>query len=103
MYFSSHSLHAPVIQSAHHKDVVGSKLLLNRAPRPFVEGAPLQAAQAPAKVAIRLTTVSLASNFDAYLDINYTGAVDETPTQLLVDSGNSVLVISQMGGYKQDP
>ena len=93
MYFSSHSLHAPVIQSEQHKDVVGSKLLLNRAPRSLVGAAPLQAAQAPAQVAIRLTTVSLASGFDAYLDINYPGAVVERPTQLLVDSGNSVLVV----------
>jgi hypothetical protein len=103
MYFSSHSLHAPVIQSEQHKDVVGSKLLLNRAPRPLVEAAPLQAAQAPAQVAIRLTTVSLASGFDAYLDINYPGAVDETPTQLLVDSGNSVLVVPKWEDISKIP
>jgi hypothetical protein len=103
MYFSSHSLHAPVIQSEHHKGVVGNNLLLNRAPRPFVENAPLQAAQAVARVAIRLSTVSLASNCDAYIDIHYTGAVDQTPTQLLVDSGNSVLVIPRWEDISKIP
>jgi len=40
-----------------------------------------------------LTTVSLNSNFDAYINILFKGAPATSAVQLLLDSGNSVLVV----------
>lgn len=47
----------------------------------------------PASVDIMLSTVSLDSSFDAYLNVSYVGAAPDTQVSLLLDSGNTVLVV----------
>jgi hypothetical protein len=44
-------------------------------------------------VRLQLTTVSLASNFDALISIRFDGQAPGTWTQLIVDSGNSTLIV----------
>jgi hypothetical protein len=47
----------------------------------------------PAGVNIPLSTVSLGTSFDAYLDAGFAGSASGPHTALLLDSGNSVLVM----------
>lgn len=51
------------------------------------------AAPPPESFEIPLTTVSLNSNFDAYIDIWFKAAPPDSPVQLLLDSGNSMLIV----------
>jgi len=44
---------------------------------------------------IPLTTVSLQSNFDAYINIRYRGAPSDSSVQLLVDTGNFSLIVPE--------
>jgi hypothetical protein len=90
MYFSKASLHPPAIVLPEHKALIQSKLAsLVRPVRPQ----PQLAAQPPDSYEFPLTTVSLNSNFDAYLDISFKGATAGSTVQLLLDSGNSVLIV----------
>ena len=45
------------------------------------------------QVTIPLTTVSLAGNFDAYINVQFRGQSSGTLTSLIVDSGNSNLIV----------
>jgi hypothetical protein len=47
----------------------------------------------PASVNIMLSTVSLDSSFDAYLYVSFVGTAPDTRVPLLLDSGNTVLVV----------
>jgi hypothetical protein len=47
----------------------------------------------PASVNIMLSTVSLDSSFDAYLSVSFVGAAPNTQVSLLLDSGNTVLIV----------
>lgn len=47
----------------------------------------------PASVNIMLSTVSLDSSFDAYLNVSFVGTAPDTQVSLLLDSGNTVLVV----------
>jgi hypothetical protein len=51
------------------------------------------AATSPDWLEIPLTTVSLDSSFDSYVSIGFKGAAQLTPHQLVVDSGNSTLIV----------
>ena len=107
MFFSPHSLHASVISSLAHKASVRTQILAHvlKAPRrdtgPKLLGLPkLAAPGAPAApppddmIAISLPTVSLATNFDAYIGIQFQGAdLSTQPTMLVLDSGNSMLIV----------
>jgi hypothetical protein len=47
----------------------------------------------PPSVNIMLSTVSLNSSFDAYLYVSFVGTAPDTQVALLLDSGNTVLVV----------
>jgi hypothetical protein len=84
MYFSPPSLHPALIVSPDHKAEIEkefSSLVHRRRPK---TGDSFE---------IPLTTVSLNSNFDAYIDVSYKGAPPASAVQLVVDSGNSMLVV----------
>src|SRR5271163_2106508 len=84
MHFSPPSLHPPVVVLPDHKATIEKAFSsLVRRPR----------AQTSTAVEIPLTTVSLNSNFDAYIDVAFKGAPSASAVQLLVDSGNSMLVV----------
>src|SRR5207248_2068311 len=44
-------------------------------------------------ISIQLTTVSLNTNFDAYINVSFKGAQTDQAVPLLLDSGNSVLIV----------
>jgi hypothetical protein len=93
MQFSSHLLHSPVIRRLDHKTFVSQKvaaILDNQ--RQLVAQALGQLAAAES-VQIPLTTVSLDSNFDAYINIGFRGGRGRALTPLVVDSGNSNLIV----------
>jgi hypothetical protein len=84
MNFSAPSLHPPVILLPDHKTAIEkefSSLVRKRRPR------------TDAAVEVPLTTVSLNSNFDAYIEVLFKGAPAASAVQLLVDSGNSMLIV----------
>ncbi len=54
-------------------------------------------------IEIPLTTVSLQGNFDAYLNIEFKGASSVSPIAVLVDSGNSVLIVPRWEDIEQLP
>jgi hypothetical protein len=90
MNFSKPSLHAPVFTTSAHQSLVAEALVTattTLAPRrlPF--------AAKGASFGIPLTTVSLNSNFDAYINVGYRGGSGASLTSLLVDSGNSSLIV----------
>jgi hypothetical protein len=90
MHFSPHSLHPPVIVSPDHKTAIEEEFSsLARKQRPQRQ----VAAPSTDSLEIPLTTVSLNSNFDAYIDVWFKGAPATSPVQLLLDSGNSMLVV----------
>jgi hypothetical protein len=102
MLFSPHSLHAPVIQSDVHKNEVRLKL------QTFADRQrKLMAGAAPAvpipTVVIPLTTVSLLGNFDAYINIQFRGPTPGPLTPLIVDSGNSNLIVPFWEAIKDLP
>lgn len=90
MYHSPPSLHSPVIISPDHKTSIEkefSSLVRERRPERHV------AAPSPDSFEIRLTTVSLNSFFDAYIGVRFKGALTTSAVQLMLDSGNSMLVV----------
>jgi hypothetical protein len=90
MQFSPPSLHPPVIRSVDHKTAVEtefSRILAERSP---TRG---RVPETDETIQICLTTVSLDTNFDAYIDISFEAHPGSATVQLLVDSGNSVLVV----------
>jgi len=82
------SLHAPVTTSADHLTFVRNELLSIASRQ---EGTTEAVEPTSGIIEISLSTVSLNSNFDANISIRFEGAL--TPVDLLVDSGNSVLVV----------
>ena len=53
----------------------------------------------PASVDISLSTVALNSSFDAYIYVSFAGSPPDTNVSLLLDSGNTVLVVPTLGGH----
>jgi len=90
MHFSPPSLHSPVIVSPDHKISMEKEFasLVGKLARKR-----LMAAPPPDSFEIPLTTVSLDSFFDAYIDVWFKGAPAASPVRLMVDSGNSMLVV----------
>ena len=89
MHFSRHRLHSPVISSPQHQAAVALRFsaIASRAV------APAAALVSPGTIVIPLTTVSLNSNFDAYIQVGFRGGSAAGATPLLVDSGNSTLIV----------
>jgi hypothetical protein len=90
MQFSPPRLHPPVISSAPHRAAVAQRLKALVSARLAPAGASLAA---PDTIVIPLSTVSLNSNFDAYIEIGFKGSVPGPRSSLLVDSGNSTLIV----------
>lgn len=87
-----HSLHLTGIETAAQLSEVATALQAIAAKQQ--QKMPKVAARAVApSIAVPLTTVSLASNFDAYINIRFQGQPSGTLTSLIVDSGNSVLIV----------
>ena len=98
-----HKLHPPVITSDQHMAEVSASLRslaqARRAAAPIMREAKFTA---PAPIEIELTTVSLAGNFDAYIHIQFAGS-GAAPTSLLVDSGNSMLIVPEWEAIENNP
>ena len=93
MFFSQHSLHHPVIIDFQHKDIIRAKLHSIFTDLHQFAAALVKVEKGAPSIEIPLTTVSLDSNFDAYINIRYPEAPSDTTTQLLVDSGNAALIV----------
>lgn len=91
MSFSPPTLHPPVLALTEHLDLVSPRLASIAVAR---QRSALAMALAPptTSVTIPLTTVSLASNFDAMIHITYPGRSGPA-VELMVDSGNSSLIV----------
>ncbi|HLJ97235.1 MAG TPA: hypothetical protein VKU02_29010 [Gemmataceae bacterium] len=92
MRLSRHSLH-PILHElpAHRFDTSSMVRAIAEALRRRMPKVPSQVVADSA--VIPLTTVSLASNFDAYINILFRGQTTGGFTSLLVDSGNSLLIV----------
>jgi hypothetical protein len=90
MYLSRPSLHSPVTTLLDHKTAIESAFSSTVAMRRRTERV---AGPALGSLQIPLTTVSLSTNFDAYIDIWFKGSPADSSQQLLLDSGNSVLIV----------
>jgi len=100
MYQSRHTLHHPVALSGAQKTEMSRTLvshvrrhhlLLSEKRVLSVElEAPLVS---PPSYAFPITTVSMNYNFDAYISIGFLGADPANAAQLIVDSGNSNLIV----------
>lgn len=99
---SPHTLHARVPLSDEHKAEATQRLqAIAQAKKAQLK--PAAAAVTPAdSVSIDLTTVSASGNFDAYIHVQFSGDSGD-PTPLLVDSGNSMLVIPDWNQIKDLP
>jgi hypothetical protein len=95
MYYSAPSLHPPVLKTPAHKDLLKTRLASIAARRLTTLARRLAPVATP--IDIPLTTVSLASNFDAYIDVNFRGAAADTSVPLIVDSGNFSLIVPDYG------
>src|SRR5580704_14139157 len=94
MYLSKPSLHAPVLQTQAQKDFVRDRLLAlaeQRRQRPAAVAPAAAAAGGP--ISIPIDTVTNASTFDANINITYRNAAPNFTVQLLLDTGNSTLIV----------
>src|ERR1700687_753234 len=90
MHFSAPSLHPRVFVSTDHKTAMEKEFSLRLRPlRRFA----LAVETTPAGTEIPVTTVSLNSNFDSYIDVWFKGAPAASAVKLLVDTGNTTLVV----------
>ncbi|MGH8428769.1 MAG: hypothetical protein ACREUF_00040, partial [Solimonas sp.] len=93
MFFSSPTLHPPLITTDQHRDLVRGKITALAAPAAAAQpvAAPI-AAGAP--ISIALTTVSMSGNFDAWINVQFPKQGGSPITaSLLVDSGNATMII----------
>jgi hypothetical protein len=101
MSCSPPSLHAPVLETSAHKKFFMDKLaLITR------EEIKVQEAKVFTNgkfITIPLTTVSRAFNFDANINIRYRGAPSDSLVTLLVDSGNSSLIVPHFSQIEKLP
>lgn len=103
MYQSRHSLHHPVARTGAQKTEMSRTLasLVRRhdlfVSKERVRSTPSGQLAAPSlsppSYAFPITTVSMNYNFDAYISIGFLGADPANAPQLIVDSGNSNLIV----------
>ncbi len=99
MYQSRHSLHHPVALNGAQKTQMNLALtarvrehaLLALAAAPAAP--PVALAGPPSSYSIPITTVSMNYNFDAYINVGFAGADPANAPALIVDSGNSNLIV----------
>jgi hypothetical protein len=89
MHSTRPSLHPPLIVLTDHQKRVESAISSLPGRRRSAE----RLVSGTGNVQIPLTAVSLNSNFDAYIDVWFSGSPADSPVCLLLDSGNSMLVI----------
>jgi hypothetical protein len=87
MNFSSPSLHAPIPLSPGRQIAITQQHTATA----LIRSKGLPAAPSLNSVQIPLSTVSLNTSFDSYIDIRFKGS--NSPVNLLLDSGNSVLIV----------
>jgi hypothetical protein len=93
MQFSQPTLHHPVLTNPEHLSMVTNKFAAIAASRhQLIQLAPA-VLHAGNRIKIPITTVSLSSNFDAYINVRFKGSDSAPPDMLLVDSGNSTLIM----------
>lgn len=86
------SLHAPVFKSLPHKaPILNTFKYVMAVHNQFAKISGV--APAAPSFEIPLTTVSLSCNFDAYINIRFRGEANSASTALLVNSGNSTLIV----------
>lgn len=90
MHFSPPRLHAHWLSSEEHQELVRGKIKSLPAPSPKATPTPV-ADGSP--VSIMLTTISMGGNFDAWINIQFPNGDSPVTTSLLVDSGNTTLII----------
>jgi hypothetical protein len=95
MRISSHSLHPSVQDLTQDKERVLDMVQEAAVARRAAIAAGPRLAAAPAMVTIPLTTVSASQMFDAYIEIQFPGDLNPDTTHLLVDSGNSMLIVPE--------
>jgi hypothetical protein len=95
MIFSPHSLHPPMRltdqDKANVRGTVEAHVNLLRQRLPAAQ----PSSPAGDTVTIQLTTVSAQGNFDAYINIHFGAGASAVAVTLLVDSGNSTLIIPE--------
>jgi hypothetical protein len=87
------SLHPPVLKTPAQRALVVGQLASVAQARAQSMAIAGRSLAPPGTLHIPLTTVSLSSNFDAYIDIRFHGQPDTSRTSLLVDSGNFSLIV----------
>jgi hypothetical protein len=87
------TLHPPVLKTSAHRALVAGQLASLAQARAQSMALAARLPAPPSALQIPLTTVSLSSNFDAYIDIRFRGQSDTSRTSLLVDSGNFSLIV----------
>jgi hypothetical protein len=102
MHYSKPSLHHPVLKSQAHKELLRDTLSSIAERRRRAVAAP-KIPPTVGSVDIPLTTVSLESNFDAHMDIRYRGSAADVSIPLLIDSGNSSLIVPDFTELKALP
>jgi hypothetical protein len=90
MHSSLPSLHRSACVLPGHLAMMESRLAEIRAQRILQPPTP---APAPGALEIAITTVSLDTSFDAYIDVTFPGAPSQATAHLLLDSGNSMLIL----------
>lgn len=101
--YSSPALHAPVLTLPEHKTLLANKLASIAMARQPPAPAPPSVAASAASIDIPLTTVSLQNNFDASINITLPGARPGFVVPLLVDSGNSSLILPRFSDLQALP
>jgi hypothetical protein len=101
VHLSAPSLHPPVVTELEHRTAVAEALkAMFAAPTPLRALARREPAPA-GTIPIPIKTVSVRNNFDAYIPVTFKGAA--APTDLLVDSGNSMLVMPRWESIAASP
>ncbi|MFI5297442.1 MAG: hypothetical protein ACHREM_05035 [Polyangiales bacterium] len=100
MHFSRASLHPEFVTTPAHRDLVRASMTafrrrLLRPMPPSRAPAPAAALAAPlgASFVVPLSTVSMNGNFDSYIHVQFPTTGDAIQDTLLVDSGNSMMII----------
>ena len=90
---SKHSLHSSVDLTPAHRTAIRTAFAKLLSRRTEALAAAPEAAAAPVSYEFPLSTVSLNLNFDAYITVSFPVATAAASASLLVDSGNSMLIV----------
>ncbi len=100
MAATRHSLHRAIVFPPEHRLGMESTLAAWAQPRALSQSAALPDADT---VAVALSTVSIESNFDAYVGVRPQGAAPNVSDSLVVDSGNSTLIMPYWEKFEAMP